>query len=246
MMEKQPWKQDLVYRGSKPRRQCKFFDLPSELRVKIYAMVLLAPRQKRVVRRIKNRDQQGQPTQPTTRASRRRTNILLVSRRFHDDATQYLYSAYTFRIFHMQEDFSRLPTVADIPLKYKKSVKAIRLVLGSSWTRIPASWVVNEELGLNQMDLVHTLEVFVLCDPSHPTFEGFRVSKDYYTLFAGRLLREILDDLPKLTRVVFDGYQSVQRHGGLMTRLVEEVQLAEKKIGWTGRFATTAEDLTKG
>ena len=82
--------------------------------------------------------------------------------------------------------------------------------------------------------------MFIQCDPSHPVFEGFRVSKDYYTQFAGDLLQQVLARLPHLTWVEFDGYPSVQRKGRLMMRLLDETRAAGKKIlwgperGWTG------------
>ena len=79
---------------------------------------------------------------------------------------------------------------------------------------------------------VRTLKVFLECDPSHPVFEGFRISKDFYTDFAGDLLREVVQRLPSLKHVQFDGYPSVRRHGPLMTRLVREAKGSKKQIIW--------------
>jgi hypothetical protein len=80
---------------------------------------------------------------------------------------------------------------------------------------------------------VHTLEIFVECDPSHPVFEGFRVSQGFYTNFAGKLLRDTLSGLPSLEWVVFDANPSVERKGDLLTRLASEVHRSRKKIIWS-------------
>ena len=82
------------------------------------------------------------------------------------------------------------------------------------------------------MDQVHTLEIFVQCDPSHPVFEGFRVSKQFYTEYAGALVKEVLGVLPGLRWVEFDANPSVERDGELMTRLISDVSKAGKKVLW--------------
>lgn len=199
-----------------------FFDLPPELRVKIYSLVLFDPKQKR----LRRREQQSQffPLQ--------RIHILIVCKRFHTEAAHCLYSSLAFRIFPLQ-DYSRIPAVIDIPsLQYKRSIRSLQIALGSSWTHPPRSWKVDEKLGLHHMDRVHTLEIFVQCDPSHPVFEGFRVSKGFYTGYAGALLKEVLGVLPSLRWVQFDGNPSVEKSGDLMTRLISEVSKSGKKILW--------------
>lgn len=79
---------------------------------------------------------------------------------------------------------------------------------------------------------MRTLKIFVQCDPSHPAFEGFRISKDFYTWFAGELLKRILKALPSLVQVELDGNPSVEKNGSLMSRLTLEVRQARKKILW--------------
>lgn len=91
---------------------------------------------------------------------------------------------------------------------------------------------MNHSLGLRDMVQVRTLKVFIECDPSHPVFRGFRLSKGYYTWFAGDLLRSILKELPNLHQVEFDAFPSVEKSGDLMRRLLLEVRLAKKKILW--------------
>ena len=82
------------------------------------------------------------------------------------------------------------------------------------------------------MERVHTLEIFVQCDPSHPVFEGFRVSGGFFTGFAGGLLRQVLRALPNLKWVQFDGNPSVDKDGELMTRLLSEARNTDTKILW--------------
>ncbi|KAK2850736.1 hypothetical protein FQN49_005364 [Arthroderma sp. PD_2] len=214
---------------------CRIFDLPWELRIKVYSYVFSGP--PRIVRPIRasRKRSDKEPASPTF-GRHRRTSILLVSRQFHDDVTQYLYSSYTFRIFPIQHQPSIVPNICDLAPRYKGSVRVLRLVLGSSWTDPPESWVVNEKLGLKHMHGVHTLEILVLCDPSNPMFEPFRISKDFYTQFSCRLLHGILRGLPNLSHVVIDGYSSIERNGGLVSGLVQEIQATKKKIRWAGPF----------
>jgi hypothetical protein len=82
------------------------------------------------------------------------------------------------------------------------------------------------------MELARTLKVFVQCDPSHPVFEGFRISKDFYTDFCGDLLQKILERLPGLVQVEFDAWPSVEKNGPLMSRLLAETRHAQKKVLW--------------
>lgn len=198
----------------------RFFDLPSEIRNRIYSLILFSPR------RINPRTGIIRPPLASHRIS-----LFLTSRRVHDEATYLYYSSQTFRIFPIQ-DYSRLPTVGAISPRYRPSITTLELILGSSWTAPPKSWTVNNGLGLHQMKTVRTLKIFVQCDPSHPAFEGFRVSRDYYTWFAGELLKRILKALPSLVQVEFDGNPSVEKNGSLMSRLILEVWQARKKILW--------------
>lgn len=213
----------------KPRKPFRFLDLPSEIRIRIYSFVLFSPRPRKTVRSSGSvgASSKNKPLAPITD----RIALFLVSRQLHDEATHVFYSSQTFRLFPIQ-DYSRLPTVRALPPRYRPSITTIELILGSSWTAPPKSWRVNDSLGLESMVCARTLKVFIQCDPSHPVFEGFRVSKDYYTDFAGDLLKQILARLPNLVQVEFDGYPSVLKRGTLMTRLFGETRAARKKIYW--------------
>ncbi|KAB8069988.1 hypothetical protein BDV29DRAFT_41820 [Aspergillus leporis] len=225
----------------KPKRKSKktvplvpfrFFDLPSEIRLRIYSFVLFTPRRKRgAVQQTKGSVGASSKKNPQLSPTSHRVNLFLVSRRMHNEASDYFFATQTFRLFHIQ-DYSRMPTVRSIPLRYLPSVATIELILGSSWTAPPRSWIVDRELGLEEMVRVRTFKVFIEVDPSHPVFEGFRISKDFYTDFSGELLHQVLSRLPNLDHVEFDGWPSVRKNGALMQRLINETKAARKKIAW--------------
>ncbi|KAF7168756.1 hypothetical protein CNMCM6106_003840 [Aspergillus hiratsukae] len=218
-----------ILEESIPRTPFRFLDLPSEIRLRIYDLVLFTPY--RLKPRRANGSVGASAKNPPIAPFRVRVALFLVSRRIHDEATDYFYSALTFRVFPIQ-DWSRTPTVRALPARHKASVTTIELILGSSWTSPPREWVVNNRLGLEKMVRVRTLKVFLECDPSHPVFEGFRVSPGFYTDFAGKILKQILERLPHVVQVEFDGYPSVSKSGSLMKRLLHEARAAQKKILW--------------
>lgn len=205
-----------------------FFALPSELRLRVYSFVLFAASRRRRLLRTTGTVGASSKNPPIVPLPERLA-LFLVSKQIHTEASDFFYSSQTFRVFPIQ-DYSRLPTVRHLSPRYRASVSNIELILGSSWTKPPKSWVVNNGLGLEGMLRVRTLKVFLECDPSHPVFEGFRVSKGFYTEFAGEMLRDIIHRLPGLVNVEFDGYPSVRRYGSLMTRLLQETRTARKRI----------------
>lgn len=207
----------------------RLFDLPSEIRLKIYSYVLFGSKKKGAVRATGNvgSSSKNKPLAPPSH----RLSLFLASRRIHAEASVMFYSVQTFRVFQIQ-DYSRHPTLASLAPSYRPLINKIELILGSSWTAPPKSWKVTKRLGLTEMTGVRTLKVFIQCDPSHPIFEGFRVSSDFYTGFAGGMIQKILEQLPNCPQVEFDAWPSVQKSGALMRRLLSEVRAANKKICW--------------
>ncbi|MCJ1463091.1 hypothetical protein MMC07_001696 [Pseudocyphellaria aurata] len=164
-----------------------------------------------------------------------RLSVFLTSRRMHEEAYHVFYGGHTFRIFpthwrffghKSQSVLSRLPT------RYRKALVSLELRLGPGWSNPPTSWRVTDRLALEDMSAVRKLMVFMECDPSHDIFRGFRPARDFFTNFAGNILKEIVCRLPSLEAVQFDGYPSVSRDGPLMKRLTDEVKRSEKKITW--------------
>lgn len=209
----------------------RFLELPSEIRLRVYHFVLFTPTRKSALKdsagTVGSSAKKSKPIAPSSH----RIALFLVSRRVYDEASHFFYSSQIFRLFPVQ-DFSRRPTVRALLQHHRSSVTTIELILGNSWTAPPRSWTVNQGLGLHDMVLTRTLKVFIECDPSQPVFEGFRISKEYYTEFAGRLMKQILERLPGLVQVEFDAYPSVQKNGSLMTRLLEQTRAAQKKVLW--------------
>ncbi|KAL4911807.1 hypothetical protein BDW62DRAFT_196173 [Aspergillus aurantiobrunneus] len=210
-----------------PQEPFRFFDLPAEIRLRIYDFALFTPRRTRKT----NGSVGASSKNPLRSPLSHRIALFLASKRMHDEATDYFYSTQAFRVFHIQ-DYSRMPTVRRIPSKYRSSIGTIELILGSSWTAPPLSWKVNRHLGLEEMTRLRLLKVFIECDPSHPVFHGFRISNDFYSDFAGGLLQQILEKLPGLEYVEFDGNPSVIKQGALMKRLLHETKAAGKKVVW--------------
>lgn len=85
-------------------------------------------------------------------------------------------------------------------------------------------------LGLEEMEGVRTVKVFVECDPSHDIFNGFRIDRDFFTGFSAWLLEGVLRRLPSVVQVEIDGWPSVKREGPLVRRLLEVARDAGVRV----------------
>lgn len=220
----------------KPRGTFPLLDLPSELRYRIYNLVL-----------FNNPDPTGgngpdHEVQPTCQ----NLSLLLLSKRIHAEATHILYSTTTFRLFPLQ-DFQFLPTPPDLAPHYRSHITRLSITLGSSWTAPPAAWKVSKGLArcLSRVKLVRTLRVFIALDPSQPMFAKHRVSYSFYTDFCGELLRDVLKAMPKLESVELAGYPHVEPDGPLVSRLREEAEAKDKIVRW-GRECGWYEIMVEG
>lgn len=93
---------------------------------------------------------------------------------------------------------------------------------------------MDDRLGLEEMEAVRTVKVFVECDPSHDIFNGFRIDRDFFTGFSGSLLGDVLQCLPSVVRVELDGWPSVKREGPLVKRLLEVTRNAGVRVPEVG------------
>jgi len=196
----------------------RFFDLPTELRLKILRIVLL-------VDRVIDIDYNNHP----------QTKIFTVSKNFHKEASSVFYGINTFRIFPTRggvDGRKVYPLISRFPAHYRAHLTSLELRLGPFWSKPLKCWKVTPALGLKDATAVRTLNVFVEVDPSHPIFRGFRKSKDFYSDFAGELLRKAIAGLPNLKGIVIEGYPSVTRDSPLIRRLAEEATSSKKTIAW--------------
>ena len=205
----------------------RFFSLPAELRSKILHSALLPTDHQPVIDlNAKNRA-----------SARQRLDIFLACRRLHEESYAVYYGGQTFRIFPTNHRFfgHRVrPLIARLPTRYRAIVKAVELRLGPGWSDPPRSWRVDGALGLEEMEAVRTVKVFVECDPSHEIFDGFRIDRDFFTGFSGGLLEDVLRRLPSVVRVELDGWPSVKRQGPLVKRLLEVARNAGVGVSEVG------------
>ncbi|KAL4875958.1 hypothetical protein BJY04DRAFT_200884 [Aspergillus karnatakaensis] len=212
-----------------PLEPFRFFDLPAEIRLHIYHYALFTPRRNRPLKG--NGSVGASAKNPARSPLAYRLALFLVSKQMHNEAADYFYSTQAFRVFYIQ-DYSRMPTIIGIPSRYRRHIGTIELILGSSWTNPPKHWKVTKQLGLEEMTRLQLLKIFIEMDPSHPSIEGFRISNNFYQDFAGDLLKQVLERLPNLVYVEFDGNPSVTKNGSLMRRLLHETRTAGKKVVW--------------
>ena len=201
----------------------RFFDLPSELRLKVLGIVLLA-------------DRTIDLDPLNYRSASKRLNVFLTSHQLHEEAYRVFYSGHTFRILPTHGRFfgNKIePLLSRLSPRYRAALVSLELRLGPGWSKPPKSWRITDRLGLEDATAVRTLKVFVEVDPSSDVFKGFRVAKDFFTEFSGTLLESVVEHLPGLEQIEFDAYPSVSRDGALLRRLVKEAMAGGARIKWS-------------
>ena len=196
----------------------RFFDLPPEIREKIFRFALVL----------------NEPIDLGLNAVSYAKHFL-VSKQFGNEATHVFYGSNTFRVLptHPKAAARRAkPILRRLPRRYKGLITCAQLHLGPHWGKPPKCWTVDKSLGLEHLTALRKLDIYVQADPSHDMYEGFRVSRDFYTLLASSLLTEILAQLPALAEVRLDNDPSVSREGSLVTELWEVAETMAKKVTW--------------
>lgn len=204
------------------RQPFRFFDLPSELRLRVYELCLVFPKTLDL-----------DPANFRTVAPA--LGLFRVSRRMHDEASRVFYGANTFRLFPVHGRYinKKYPLLAWLPRKYRAHITRLELRLGPGFTRPPKGWVVDKRLGLPAANKVYKLNIFVEIDPaSDDVFEGFRVGTNFYTEYCVDLLRTLIAHVPSIHEVEFDAYPSVSKSSPLLKGLMNEAVLNQKRITW--------------
>ncbi|SPJ75762.1 uncharacterized protein FTOL_05493 [Fusarium torulosum] len=165
----------------------------------------------------------------------KKLGLMRVCRQVHDEATFAFYSTRTFRLFptYPGKYFkSKKPLLARLKQQQRRYVTSLELRLGPGWNAPPRGWVVNSALGLADCVEVERLNVFVECDPSDNIFQGWRRSDGFYEGFSRNLLTDVLEALPSVHTVQFDGWTSVKKSGDMMQGLMKIVEEAGLGIEW--------------
>ncbi|MCJ1366626.1 hypothetical protein MMC16_005756 [Acarospora aff. strigata] len=204
-----------------------FFGLPAEIRRKIYELALC-------VKRTIDLD----PANPRCIAPR--LDLLLTSRRVHQEAYAIFYGSHTFRIFPTHGRFfgdKIKPLISRLPPHYRAAITSLELRLGPGWNKPPKSWTVDQRLGLGDAVFVRKLKIFVECDPSHDFFRGFRMVEPSFTDIAEAWLQGLISTIPSVETIQFDGYSFVSKSDPLMSRLLQVAKAKKKRITWGSEAA---------
>jgi hypothetical protein len=212
--------------ANRPKRKkqppFRFFDLPSELRLKVYEY------------HFSNIEEVLDLDHDNYKRIHQKLSIFRTCRQIYTEASHAFYSTHTVRIFPIWGKFfkSKKPLLARMSANQRASMTTLELRLGPGFNRPPRGWVVNDALGLKGCVNVRRVKVFVECDPSNDIFKGFRRSDGFYEKFSQDLLEGVLNEMPWCKVVEFDANPSVKKSGAMMTGLLSITTKMCCKLAW--------------
>lgn len=203
-----------------------FFELPAEIRLRIYELVLIKPL--------------PVDLDPNNyRTIRPSLTCFFVCRRMHEEAHHVFYGSphQSIRLFPIHGRFfhTKKPLLTRIGARNRRAVNTLDLLIGHGWSAPPRCWHTEESLGLRDCLSARTLKILITCDPSDEVFNGFRGKgndKDSYKIFCVGILRGVFDQVPTLETVELDGYPAVSKDAPLVRGLVAEIRQAKKRLAW--------------
>ncbi|KFY31258.1 hypothetical protein V493_01266 [Pseudogymnoascus sp. VKM F-4281 (FW-2241)] len=203
----------------------RLLDLPSELRLKIYAFVFHSCPD------VIDLDADNY------RNIHRKLSILYASRQIHGEASHLFYSTRTFRIFPCIDRFfkSKRPLLARLSPRCRNSISSLELRLGPGFASPPKSWAVTESLGLKDATNVRILKIIVQVDTSDPMYNGYRakgMGDTFYEDFSKSLLVKILEAVPSINEVQLDAWASIQKDGPMISGLMGVVKQHQRVVSW--------------
>lgn len=209
------------------RSSLRFFDLPAEIRLRIYEFLLVEPLT------TVNMDPSNY------RHIRPRLTCFLVSRRMHEEAYHVFYGSphqpMCLYPIHPRFWLTKKPLLARIGPRYRAAVHTLDLRLGPGWSKPPRCWHTGPTLGLEDCTSLRKLQIFIEVDPSSDIFNGFRGhgnTKETYKDFCVDILKGIFAQVPSLETVEIDAYEAVERDAPLVRGLTTAVIDAGKRIAW--------------
>ncbi|PSN65006.1 hypothetical protein BS50DRAFT_575118 [Corynespora cassiicola Philippines] len=201
----------------------RFFDLPYELRLRVYELLLVVPQT------IDLDPMNFRSISPLMR-------MFFVSHRMHEEAYRVFYGRNTFRIFPTHGRFyhTKAPLLARLPTRYRAVITQFELRIGMGWNKPPRGWVADDRLGLEEMEKARLLKIFVAFDPaSDAVFEGFSKGPSFYTEFNVNVLKSLILQVPSMGEIEFDAWPGLlSRSSPLLQGLLDIAKAKKKKISW--------------
>ncbi|GAB7344740.1 hypothetical protein MBLNU457_3210t1 [Dothideomycetes sp. NU457] len=202
-----------------------FFSLPTELRLRVYEMLLVGPGDRVVNMDVNN-----------YRLIAPRLNCFRVSRQMFEEAYRVFYGLNIFRLYpDSGKFFKKKPLLQRLVPRYRNAITTLDLRLGPGWTDPPKVQNTEKSLGLDDLTSARILKVFIEVDPSEQIFNGFRgKDKDetWYIFWCVRLLAGILEQVPSIKTVELDAFPGIARDAPIIIAISSEIERSKRKLVW--------------